>query len=145
VQKNNIRVVIDTNIWIAFLIGKALSGLSGAILSDRIRILFSEELFDELIEVLNRPKFRKYFSQKDTEEMISLLHFRTEKIRITEHYTDCRDPKDNFLLDLCVSGRADYLITGDDDLLSLNPFHGVEIISYRIFQEILYSFDLRKM
>ncbi|MEE4354872.1 MAG: putative toxin-antitoxin system toxin component, PIN family [Desulfococcaceae bacterium] len=144
-SENNIRVVIDTNIWIAFLIGKALSGLSEAILSNKIRILFSDELFDELTDVLNRPKFRKYFSQKDTAELISLLHYRTEKIGITEKYKDCRDPKDNFLLDLCVSGKADYLITGDADLLALNPFHGTEIITYRLFQDILESLDLRKV
>jgi len=133
---NNIRVVIDTNIWIGFLIGKALSGLSEA-LNDRIRILFSEELFDELVEVLQRPKFKKYFSQNDIMELISLIHLITERIEIKERFEDCRDPKDNFLLDLCVSGNADYLITGDDDLLALNPFRGVEIINYRNFREIL--------
>ena len=132
---NNIRVVIDTNIWIGFLIGKALSGLSEA-LNDRIRILFSEELFDELVEVLQRPKFNKYFSQNDIMELISLIHLKTERIEIKERFEDCRDPKDNFLLDLCVSGNADYLITGDDDLLALNPFRGVEIINYRNFREI---------
>ena len=133
---NNIRVVIDTNIWIGFVIGKALSGLSEA-LNDRIRILFSEELFDELVEVLQRPKFKKYFSQNDIMELISLIHLITERIEIKERFEDCRDPKDNFLLDLCVSGNADYLITGDDDLLALNPFRGVGIINYRNFREIL--------
>ena len=133
---NNIRVVIDSNIWIGFVIGKALSGLSEA-LNDRIRILFSEELFDELVEVLQRPKFKKYFSQNDIMELISLIHLITERIEIKERFEDCRDPKDNFLLDLCVSGNADYLITGDDDLLALNPFRGVEIINYRNFREIL--------
>ncbi|MCD6185324.1 MAG: putative toxin-antitoxin system toxin component, PIN family [Deltaproteobacteria bacterium] len=136
-QKDNIRVVIDTNIYIGFLIGKTLSGLAEAIINDKIKILFSEELFDELLEVLQRPKFKKYFSQKDITELISLLHFKTEQIKITKHFRDCRDPKDNFLLDLCISGNADYLITGDDDLLVLNPFRGVKIINYRLFQEIL--------
>ena len=139
-QKDNIRVVIDTNIRISFLIGKTLSGLSEAITNDKIRILFSEELSDELVEVLQRPKFEKYFSREDIAELISLLHFRTEQIEIAEHFTDCRDPKDNFILDLCVSGNADYLITGDDDLLVLNPFRSVKIINFRLFREILQSF-----
>ena len=56
------RVVIDTNIGISFLIGKSLVGLSDAIMSGRIKILFSEELFEELIQVLKRPIFKKYFS-----------------------------------------------------------------------------------
>ncbi len=136
-RKDNIRVVIDTNIWIGFLIGKALSGLSDAVIDDKIRVLFSEELFDELVEVLQRPKFKKYFSHKDITELIFLLHFKTEKIEVREHVKVCRDPKDNFLLELCLSGNADCLITGDDDLLALNPFRGIKIINYRLFREIL--------
>ncbi len=136
-KSNNIRVVIDTNIWIGFLIGKILSGLSEAIINNKIRILFSEELFDELVEVLQQPKFKKYFSQNDIAEMISLIHLKTDRIEIKEQFEECRDPKDNFLLDLCISGKADYLITGDNDLLVMNPFHGVEIVNYRQFREIL--------
>lgn len=136
---NNIRVVIDTNVWIGFLIGKTLSGLSQAIITDEVRILFSEELFDELLEVLQRPKFKKYFSHKDITELISLLSLKTEQVEITEHFHDCRDLKDNFLLDLCISGNADYLITGDDDLLVLNPFRGIQIVNYRSFCETLKS------
>jgi putative PIN family toxin of toxin-antitoxin system len=135
VQENKVRAVIDTNIWIAFLIGKTLSGLREAILKDSIKILFSEELFVELIEVLRRPKFSKYFSQEDIEELISLLHCKTELVAVQDQVAECRDPKDNFLLELCLSGNADCLITGDEDLLALNPFRGVKIINYRMFQE----------
>jgi len=137
VPKSKIRVVIDTNVWISFLIGKTLAGLAEAIINERVTMLFSEELFDELLEVLHRPKFEKYFSRADIAELISLIHIKFEQVEITKHFTDCRDPKDNFLLDLCVSGKADYLITGDDDLLSLTPFYGVEIISYSVFQKVL--------
>lgn len=140
-KKNKIRVVIDTNVWIGFLIGKTLSGLSEALINDNIRILFSDELFDELVEVLQRPKFQKYFSQNDIMELISLIHLKTERVEINERFADCRDPKDDFLLDLCVSGEADYLITGDDDLLALNPFRDVEIINYRDFSDILQKFS----
>lgn len=140
-KKNKIRVVIDTNVWIGFLIGKTLSGLSEALINDNIRILFSDELFDELVEVLQRPKFQKYFSQNDIMELISLIHLKTERVEINERFADCRDPKDDFLLDLCVSGEADYLITGDDDLLALNPFRDVEIINYRDFPDILQKFS----
>ncbi len=141
-RKSEIQVVIDTNIWISFLIGKTLAGLAEAIINDNIKVLFSKELIDELLEVLQRPKFEKYFFQEDVEELISLIHIKFEQIEITEHFMDCRDPKDNFLLDLCVSGNADYLITGDDDLLSLTPFHGVEIVSYSVFKDIIQ--ELRK-
>ncbi len=132
-----VRLVIDTNIWISFLIGKTLAGLSEAIISNNVIILFSMELFEELIEVLQRPKFTKYFSQEDIQEFISLIHSKVEWVEINKHFDDCRDSKDNFLLDLCVSGKADYLISGDEDILILNPFRSTEIINYRKFQEIL--------
>ena len=136
-QNRKIRVVVDTNIWISFLIGKTIAGLSNAIINNSVQILFSEELFDELIEVLNRPKFKKYFSTEDIYELVSLINTKVEWIKITNHFNDCRDPKDNFLLDLIVSGKADYLVTGDDDLITLNPYKNVNILHYRDFTEIL--------
>ncbi len=136
-QNRKIRVVVDTNIWISFLIGKTIAGLSNAIINNSVQILFSEELFDELIEVLNRPKFRKYFSTEDIYELVSLINTKVEWIKITNHFNDCRDPKDDFLLDLIVNGKADYLVTGDDDLITLNPYKNVNILHYRDFTEIL--------
>jgi len=134
---NTLRVVIDTNIWISFLIGKSLAGLSKAIISSQILVLFSDDLFCELIEVLNRPKFKKYFSESAIKDLVTLLYEKVELIDVTSHFDDCRDAKDNFLLDLAVSGHANYLVTGDADLLILNPFHSVEIISYQDFQYII--------
>lgn len=139
-KKDKIRIVIDTNIWISYLIGKTLSGLSEAIISDKVKILFSSKLFEELIEVLQRPKFKKYFTNKIIQEFISLIHSRIEWVEITEYFDDCRDAKDNFLLNLCVCGKADYLITGDEDLLVLNPFRKTKIVDYRSFQEVLEEF-----
>lgn len=134
---DSIRIVVDTNVWIGFLIGKVLAGLSESIVNDKVQILFSEELFDELVTVLRRPKFERYFSHDDVAELVSLLRLKAEFVDIILNFNECRDPKDNFLLDLGVSGNADYLITGDEDLLSLNPFHGVRIVNFRMFQDIL--------
>jgi uncharacterized protein len=136
-QGNPLRVVIDTNIWISFLIGKSLAGLREAIINGQVIVLFSDDLFCELLEVLKRPKFKKYFSETDIENLVTLLHEKVELIEITYHFEDCRDAKDNFLLDLAVSGDANYLVTGDADLLILNPFQGVEIISYQYFRDLI--------
>jgi len=133
----SIRSVIDTNIWISFLIGKTLTNLKDAIISEQVIILFSKELLSELNEVLHRPKFKKYFSNDKIEELKLLLHEHVEWIKVSERFDDCRDKKDNFLLDLSVSGDADYLVTGDNDLLILNPFHNVKIVSYANFKNIL--------
>jgi putative PIN family toxin of toxin-antitoxin system len=138
-QGNPLRLVIDTNIWISFLIGKSITGLNEAIISDRVIVLFSDDLFSELIKVLKRPKFKKYFSEPAIEDLVTLLYEKVELIEITHHFEDCRDAKDNFLLDLAVSGHANYLVTGDADLLILNPFQGVEIISYQHFQNMILN------
>ncbi|MCH8069742.1 MAG: putative toxin-antitoxin system toxin component, PIN family [Candidatus Marinimicrobia bacterium] len=133
-----LRVAIDTNIWISFLIGKTLVGLDEKIANDQVVILFSDELFNELIEVLHRPKFSKYFTRENIVELIELIHHRAEWIDIKKHFTDCRDSKDNFLLDLCFSGKGDFLVTNDQDLLVLNPFRNTRIIHYEEFnQEII--------
>nr|WP_249214048.1 putative toxin-antitoxin system toxin component, PIN family [Synechocystis sp. PCC 7338] len=55
------------------------------------------------------------------------------------HFDSCRDKKDNSLLDLAVSGNANYLVTGDSDLLALNPFQNVEIVSYQHFQTLILA------
>jgi len=131
------RVIIDTNIWVSFLIGKMLSGLEDLIIDNRVQLLLSDELLEELNDVLHRPKFQKYFSVDMINELISLMLGKIEMVEIKETFDVCRDPKDNFLLDLCLSGKADYLVTGDEDLLSLNPFKETQIIDYNSFQNML--------
>lgn len=137
-----IRVVIDTNIWISFLIGKILSNLEDVITHNRIQFVFSNELLEEISAVLQRPKFSEYFDPETVNEFVSLLLGKYELIHIEQKFTLCRDPKDNFLLDLCVAGHVDYLVTGDADLLALNPFQKTEIIDYKSFQIILNDMNL---
>ncbi len=109
---NGMRVVIDTNIWISFLIGKSLAGLTDAIIANRVQVLFSDDLFSELLEVLQRPKLKKYFTSTAIEQLLALLYEKITWVNVVDEFTDCRDKKDNFLLNLLVSGHASYLITG---------------------------------
>jgi len=81
---NSLRVVIDTNIWISFLIGKHLSQLKEPLINGKVTILFSEELFEEVLAVLQRPKFRKYFSSEAIRELITLLSVKIEWVEVTE-------------------------------------------------------------
>lgn len=67
-MKDKIRIVIDTNIWISFLIGQTLGDLTEKIIKRRVKILFSDELLAELLEVLHRPKFKKYFTAEAVQE-----------------------------------------------------------------------------
>ncbi len=136
-RKDKLSIVVDTNVWVSFLIGRTLSSLKKTLINDKITILFCNELFNELVDVLARPKFRKHFSYEDSKEFIFTLNSKVKWIELTQKFKACRDEKDDFLLELCVSGKADYLITGDQDLLILNSFHGTKIVTYQSFQDFL--------
>jgi putative PIN family toxin of toxin-antitoxin system len=122
------RVVIDTNIFIYFLISDTFQKFDKHLKNHDVTLLFSEELLYEFMEVVNRPKFRKYFSKNDVDHLLNELHRHSEMIKVKSKVNVCRDKKDNFLLSLCVDGKADYLLTGDDDLLTLKKNKKTSII-----------------
>jgi putative PIN family toxin of toxin-antitoxin system len=131
------RAVIDTNIWISFLFGKLLSGLDDYLLDGLLDVVISDEQLEEIITVLKRPKFRKHFSSDDIEEFLSLIYKTARVVKVHHTIKDCRDEKDNFILETAIRGRADYIVTGDKDLLVLNPYKGKETISFSAFEKIL--------
>ena len=132
-----IRAILDTNLWISYLISKRLSEIDQLFERDDLRLLFSEELLDEFIEVAGRPKFRSYFPEEDVEQLLSLFDVFGEIIDVTSKIDLCRDPKVNFLLALAKDGYADFLVTGDEDLLVIRQFETTKIISYSAFKETL--------
>ena len=109
------RIVIDTNLWISFLLTKEFTKLDRIIANNKVILLFSQELIDEIVEVMQRKKFRKYFPLDDIEKLLLKIRNRAEFIKIKNTVTASRDPKDNFLLSLSVVGKATHLITGDKD------------------------------
>ena len=131
------KVVIDTNIWISFLIGKLLAGFDDYILEGQLAVVISDEQLEEITTVLGRPKFRKHFSPDDIDEFLSLLYKSARIVKIHHTIKDCRDEKDNFILETALRGKADYIVTGDKDLLVLNPYRGKKIIGFREFEDII--------
>ncbi len=122
------KVIFDTNIWISYLIGQQLGGLTELLTTHKIELVLSEQLRTELIEVTGRKKFRKYFSKEKVSELLKLMDFLGTDYQVNEYPNICRDSKDNFLLGLIRVSKAHFLVTGDQDLLVLNPFEGTEII-----------------
>jgi len=125
------RIIIDTNLWISFLLTKNFSGLDKIFSDSNLIILFSGELLDEFIEVAGRPKFKKYFTATDLHELLIRIREHGEFIILKSSVKICRDPKDNFLLSLSKDGKASHLITGDKDLLDLKIFGRTHIISIK--------------
>ncbi len=136
-EQNAIRIVVDTNIWISFLIGRSLDSLVNDIKTKNVEIYFSRELHNELYTVMNRPKFKSQITEDKIAEIREIVNNMVRTINPKSRITDCRDPKDNFLLELAVDATADFLLTGDSDLLDLNPFRNVRIIRIPEFERIL--------
>ena len=126
--KQKDRVIIDTNLWISFLLTKDFSKFDSIIADYEIMLLFSEELVSEIIEVTQRTKFRKYFKLEDVESLMLMIKTRAIFVDVTSEIHKCRDPKDNFLLSLSMDGNATHLLTGDKDLLILKRFGQTKII-----------------
>ena len=129
------KVIIDTNLWISFLIGKELQNLKNLIVDVRIRLVTSDQLINELRLVASREKLRKYFEPEKVVDLISLLDIISEKIKIKKIELICRDPKDDFLLALSKESKADFLITGDKDLLEMKHYCRTEILTVKKFNE----------
>jgi len=123
-----LRVVVDTNLWISFLIGRRLSVIKELFTKGDLLLLSSYTQLAELGDVASRLKFRRYFTEAQAEELLNLLSAASELVE-----------NDDFLLEIAVNGSADIIITGDADLLALHPFRGVEILSFVDFERRVSS------
>lgn len=121
------RVVIDTNLWISFLLTRDFSKFDRLMSTNWTILLISQELLEELVDVAERPKFRKYFNLTDLTDLLVNLKQKAELVQVSSQFNVCRDDKDNFLLSLAIDGNATHLLTGDKDLLVLHPFGEVQI------------------
>jgi uncharacterized protein len=126
------RVVVDTGVLVSALIlpRGAIGEILRALRDGRFTIVYSTDIIVEIIEVLGRPKIRsKYNLQtEDVTALINLIRLRGELVIPKRVVTACRDPKDNKFLEAALAGEASVITTGDDDLLVLHPFEGIEIL-----------------
>ncbi len=124
------RIVFDTNVIVsALMFPRSAPRQAFNLAYSTSKILASTATILELEEVLRRKKFEKYFSMEERVKFVARFFVDAEIIEIIEKITACRDRKDDKFLELAVNGKANYIITGDQDLLVLNPFQDIEIIS----------------
>lgn len=136
-----IAAVVDTNILVRAVIKP--TGSVGPVLK-RLRdkdylLIYSEPLLSEFVDVINRPRIRdKYhITPEDISTVVALLILRGREIRSVERIEICRDPKDNMVLEAAIAGEAQVIVSGDEDLLTLDPFRGISIVSPSKFLEML--------
>jgi len=129
-----LRVVVDTNVFIS---GLLWGGNPGKILNlwlwGKFNLLMSPYLCFEILDV-----YQKFDNpSQDIEKLRLYLETKTIKIIPKKKVRVCRDPKDNQILALCWVGQADFLITGDKDLLSLKEFKNTKIVRPKEFLKII--------
>ena len=126
------RLVIDSNVWIAALISPTGTArqLLDAVLDQEIDILMSEATFSELTSRLDRPKFDRYRDAQAWDLFLS------ELVELVLWHEDAgtadgisRDADDDKFLSLAVTGQADAIISGDNDLLDLVSHQGIPILT----------------
>lgn len=125
------RVVIDTNIYISFLKRGYYRKILDLWLKERFELLTSNEILDEVFEVLSRPKFN--FSPEEIIELGELLYERAIMVEPKEELNVCPDPDDNKFLECAIEGKAHYLVTGDPHLKDMEKYEEIEIVPGSFF------------
>lgn len=136
-QENEIRIIIDTNLWISFLIGRKLSSLLDLLSCPEFQLVISSELIEEIYDVISRPKLAKYYSSENINMLMKYMKEFSLSFELGSIPSRCRDSKDDYLLELALVSDADYLVTGDKDLLEIKKIGNCQIVTAMEFD--LYS------
>jgi len=100
------------------------------------KVLLSFPVLAELYEVLGRKRLRRYIDEEDVRIFLAALTREAQWVDVDVQIAACRDSKDNKFLELAVSGHATHIVTGDSDLLALDPFQGIQILPPHSFLEL---------
>ena len=133
-RKPKLRVIVDTNCWISFLIGRKLSCLVDLLSNERVQLILCPDLLEEIREVTSRPKFAKYFPQDEVASLIEFMQIIGEEFTPKSQVQLCSDKADDYLLALAIDAKADYLVTGDQDLLILKQIEKCKIVDVKTFE-----------
>ena len=128
------RVVLDNST----LVGAALrvNSVPSHALLKALRecvLCASEATLQELAVVMSRPKFDRYLAREEREKFVGLIHTYSVVWTVREEVRDCRDPQDNKFLALALACQADMLVSSDADLLTLNPYRNIPVVTPKAF------------
>ena len=126
--------MFDTNVLVsAFLVLDSKPRRALELVRRKGTVLLSAATIVELREVLDRPRVLRYTRNQLVEPFLAVLAKNAKWVEVTTTIAACRDPKDDKFLELAVDGRASHIVTGDLDLLTLNPFHEIRILTPHAF------------
>lgn len=112
-----LRIVVDTNVWIRILLrGSASLPILAAWQAGQFPLITSQALLDEYEQVWHRPRLRRLIDEQQARKLHRQMRTRSEQVVLKTVPPHCRDPKDQPVLATAIDGRADAIVTGDDDL-----------------------------
>ena len=131
------KIIIDCNIWISWLIGHQIQALRQILLDPHVDVYVCDALLDEIREVVNREKIRKYVGEAEIKDMFHLINAFCIYANIEiEAKVDVRDPKDLYLFSFAESINATYIVSGDNDLLAVKQYKSTRILKLAEFKEM---------
>ncbi len=121
-EQKKIKVVLDTNVFVSFLLtaSPTISKILYLWEKQQISVYYSIETLNELKTALTYPKVKKYILQKDASNLLDHIKLKGVLVEAAIDMTGSRDLKDNKFIAVAISADTSYLITGDKDLLVLN-------------------------
>lgn len=131
------KVIFDNNIWLSYAIGNHLDDIPQILLRNDVELFACPELLEEFERTRQYPKLQKYLKPERVATTIELINAKAVVISIAYRTADFTDSDDNYLLDLCQTVSADFLVTGDKPLLRLKLYGQTQILTYREFCELL--------
>ncbi len=142
-----VKAVIDTNIWVSSLLNPFgfPARLRTSFEDGDFSVVISVSMLEELADVLNRPKIKDKFKieEEDIAKLLFLIEDRAEDVNISGNVTICRDKDDDIIIETAIKGKAEYLVTRDDDIKfdrkvsSFLSQHGVTVISLSKFLTLI--------
>lgn len=129
------KIILDTNIWISFLIGHRLQTILDIVTNDDFVIVVCPQLTKEIVDVAGRDKISRYISENDVEDLLRIIRVYCHSIDIMKlAESDVRDQKDLYLLSLAETIDAEYIVSGDADLTDLARHKNTQIITLAEFK-----------
>lgn len=133
------KVIIDTNIWISFLIGHQSQLMYSILTNSRVEVFVCPQLIAEIKDVASRSKIAKYIKPNDVTDMFAIINAFCHSVIINADvpYSSVRDPKDLYLLSLAETIEANYIVSGDADLTDIGKYKNTQIIKIADFKQML--------
>ena len=132
------KIILDCNIWISFLLGKQHSLLKKVLTDMRFDVYVCREFMQEIVDVACRDKIRKRVSEEELKQLLRIIdaYCYYEEISV-QVVSGVRDPKDLYLLAFAQEIAADYIVSGDKDLTDLECHQQTKIIKLADFKKML--------